>query len=124
MQKTTPELMDQWKDVFVKKNKDYGNSWEKTGKILEVIFDGKAPDLTDPVKLNVLALLVRILDKICRFCNIFFFKNSKGEINESLVETAGDAGVYFFMLAELTGRQIAPKSPQVLYEKYTRSNDT
>ena len=92
------ELLTQLSELYKKKNEDYGSSWTKTGEILEILFEGKEIKINSIKDYNVLALLIRILDKICRFTNIYFIsKNMK--INEKLVETASDTSVYWSMLA-------------------------
>ena len=47
------------------KNKEYGNAFRKVSEILSVLFpNGITPDKYDDV-----ALLIRVLDKICRIAN-------------------------------------------------------
>lgn len=105
----TEELMKRWTEVFVKKNHDYGSSWTKVGKILDILFDGKEVKLSSISDLNKLSLLIRILDKISRYVNLSF-SNKKAEVtDESLIDTACDAGTYFFMLGELTAAEKTPK---------------
>lgn len=99
------ELMDKWKKTFEKKNNDYGSSWEKTGKIIEILFDGKPINVFSAKQLNAFALLVRILDKICRFVSLYFLNNKQKVNDESLSDSLADMGTYGFMLAGLMKSQ-------------------
>lgn len=100
----TLELIQKWTKTYEEKNRDYGDSWKKTGQLIDIIV-GQNIQLDTVEKKNAAALMVRILDKLCRFGNLYF--NHKGEAvvrDESIRDTLCDAGIYMFMLAELVDR--------------------
>lgn len=98
------ELLKDLSELYKKKNADYGSSWEKTGKILNILFDGKEIKINSIKDYNVLSLLIRILDKVCRFTNLYFI-NKDMKVNEKLTETCADNSVYFAMLSCLIDKQ-------------------
>lgn len=103
----TLELIQKWTKTYEEKNRDYGDSWKKTGQLIDIIV-GQNIQLDTVEKKNAAALMVRILDKLCRFGNLYF--NHKGEAvvrDESIRDTLCDAGIYMFMLAELVGQNSA-----------------
>lgn len=100
MKKETQQIMKEWLDLYQKKNQDYGSSWEKTGKILSILL-GEKVNIESVKDFNCLALMIRITDKMSRISNIQFVQKDEKVKEEKLVETAADAGTYFFMMASL-----------------------
>ena len=91
--------MDEKKKLFLDKNHDYGDSYIKTGKLLnELVPEG--------IKLNTwkdhceYQILIRKMDKLIRYINVKY-KDSKTKVNECLSETLCDDALYCFMLAQL-----------------------
>ena len=107
---TVIELMEKWQAVYQQKEADYGQSWQKTGVILNTLFSDKEIKLKDPVDFNVLAIFVRVLDKISRASNLYFVADETQVKTETLTETLADAGVYMFMLAQLVSELKAGES--------------
>ena len=94
------EIFEQRKDVFMKKNQDYGCSYIKSGEIMNYILDGKQPILKTAEDHMAYQLIIRKLDKLLRFCNLRFTEH-KDQVGEKIVDTISDDGVYSFMLAEI-----------------------
>jgi hypothetical protein len=92
-------LFDQRKDLFIRKNKNYGNSWIISGQILANIFRTH-PVLKTAEDFTALSLIVRMLDKLVRYCNMRF-TDEIDRVGESRGETSGDLGVYAIMLEAL-----------------------
>jgi hypothetical protein len=86
--------------TFESKNKDYGNSYIKTGEIMALILDGKAPVVSTAEEHACYQLITRKLDKLIRYCNLKFMDKTNN-VGEKLVETMKDDGNYSLMLAEL-----------------------
>ena len=90
------QIFEERKELFTKKNENYGNSFRKTGQILKIIFE-------EPIKLETekdyvtFGLVVRKLDKLVRYCNLRF-TGEKDKVGESIKDTIGDDGVYSFIL--------------------------
>ncbi len=97
------ELMNRWQETYKAKEADYGASWLKTGTLLDTFFDGKQINIRNQTDINVLAVMVRVMDKLSRFTNLWFFSKSN-QVQEPLVDTLCDAGVYMFMLAQLVSQ--------------------
>jgi len=101
----TQEIFDQRKELFIKKNQNYGAAWAKIGRILEIITDGKMIKLNDYWDTTLFSLLIRMLDKIIRVVNLRFV-DDKDKVGESVSETLGDLGVYSFMAQSSVDHQL------------------
>ena len=98
------KIFDTRKNQFLEKNHDYGNSWKKTGEIINLIFGGQPILLNSTIKIIAFGVITRMLDKIVRFCNLMFVvKNDL--VKEPLADTIGDLGTYAFMLESLVGEK-------------------
>ena len=86
--------------LYTAKNKDYGNSYIVCGKILHQII-GSNPKLDSPTKWAEIALLVRMIDKLCRVANLRFVADSIRVRDESASQTLQDNSIYSQMWAEL-----------------------
>ena len=103
----TLELIEKWTKTYQEKNRDSGDSWKKTGQLIDIIV-GQNIQLDTVEKKNAAALMVRILDKLCRFGNLYFNHKSESVVrDESIRDTLCDAGIYMFMLAELVDHPFA-----------------
>ena len=94
------KIFDDRKKLFVDKNTDYGCSYVKAGKIMELILDGEMPTICTPEDHMAYQLIIRKLDKMIRFCNLRF-TFQEANVDEKLYDTMSDDGVYSFMLAEI-----------------------
>ena len=93
------KLFDLKKELFIKKNQNYGNSWIVAGQILAEIFK-YAPTLKTANDFTALSVVVRMLDKLVRYCNLRF-TDDKDNVGESISDTIGDLGTYAIMLCGL-----------------------
>lgn len=109
-------IFDMRKEVFVKKNKDYGDAYILAGKLFEMIFpDGiQLKTWNDHCAYQV---MTRKMDKIARFCNLRFTDKKKAEVAESIADTLGDDGIYSFMLEELEKSSHVTETKEVDSEK-------
>lgn len=94
------KVFDERKELFVAKNANYGNSWIKTGKILEIIFSENLAKLDNWEDHAAFGVLIRMLDKIVRYSHIRF-TGEKDKVGESLSDTIGDLGTYALMCAAM-----------------------
>ena len=94
------KIFDIRREVFIKKNKDYGSAYILAGKLFEMIFPNgiELKTWNDHCAYQV---MTRKMDKIARFCNLRFTNKKKAEVAESIADTLGDDGIYSFMLEEL-----------------------
>lgn len=91
---------DEGKELFVAKNQDYGDSWIKTGDILGLIFKDKPIRLNNREDYIAFGVIVRMLDKYLRYCNLRF-TDKQDTVGEKASETIGDLGNYAYMLKAL-----------------------
>jgi hypothetical protein len=90
-------MFDRNKVLAIKKNHDYGASVFSTPLL--------APDVS-----LISALLVRMSDKIQRFMTLL---TRKGLVNESLLDTMNDLGVYAFLWCIAKEREIKEEKPTI-----------
>lgn len=85
-------------ETFVTKNLDYGSSFLTAGQVDQAL-GGKHPEkpFDSAEEANLYKLFTRIQDKDQRFYQQAFC-NGQNHVEESVAETAGDAGVYWFMV--------------------------
>ena len=94
------DLFDSRKDVFDKKDSDYGEAWIKSGELFEKIFPSG-------ITLNTwrdhcaYQLITRKMDKLLRYINLRFVNSGKQKVRESISDTLGDDAVYSLMLSAL-----------------------
>lgn len=94
------ENIETRKKTFESKNADYGESYVKSGMILESIFP-------DGIQLKTwrdhcsYQIVIRKLDKILRYLNLRFVAKDQKVKSEKISDTLGDDAIYSFMLAEL-----------------------
>jgi hypothetical protein len=87
-------------DLFVKKNRDYGNSYIVAGQTLQLWFP-EGVVLDTQLKITFFQILVRMIDKILRTANLIL-KGVEPEVaEEKAYQTIADNGVYSFMMAEI-----------------------
>lgn len=99
------EMADIFEDrfaLFVQKNLDYDSSFLSAGKVEQALDSGGGPFDTER-EANLYKLFTRIQDKDQRFYSLAFTGN-EDRVGESAAETAGDAGVYWFMVQWLIER--------------------
>ena len=110
-------LFDEKKELFTNKNKDYGCSYLKAGKIIDLILEGKEVSLKTQEDHVSYQLLIRKLDKIIRYTTLKF-GGGNDSVGEKLSETMGDDGVYGLMLSEFeTNCSSDPARPD-LWDSY------
>lgn len=83
-------------ELFVNKNLDYDSSFLSAGKVEQALDNGDGP-FNSAREANLYKLFTRIQDKDQRFYSLAFTGN-EDRVGESAAETAGDAGVYWFMV--------------------------
>lgn len=83
-------------ETFVQKNLDYGSSFLTAGEMDDIMDTGDGP-FDSAEEANLYKLFTRIQDKDQRFYNLVFCQNPD-QVGEAPAETAGDAGVYWFMI--------------------------
>jgi len=83
-------------ETFVEKNLDYDSSFLSAGKVDQVLDSGDGP-FDSEFQANLYKVFTRIQDKDQRFYSLAFCNNDD-RVGESAAETAGDAGVYWFMV--------------------------
>lgn len=96
------KAMTESMELFRKKNKDYGDSMHKFGKIMEILFPNFSlfSGTNNVKKYNIIGIFVQIIGKITRLSNLLT-KNEK-EINfESIKDTLIDISNYSLMLYSL-----------------------
>lgn len=81
-------------ETFVSKNLDYDSSFLTAGQVDAVYGGGPFEDAQHA---NLYKLFTRIQDKDQRFYSLVF-GNGENLVGEKPAETAGDAGVYWFMV--------------------------
>jgi len=82
--------------LFINKNLDYDSSFLSAGKVEQALDSGGGP-FDSAHESNLYKLFTRIQDKDQRFYSLAFTGN-EDRVGESAAETAGDAGVYWFMV--------------------------
>lgn len=100
------EMADIFEDrfaLFVQKNLDYDSSFLSAGKVEQALDSGGGP-FDSEREANLYKLFTRIQDKDQRFYSLAFTGN-EDRVGESAAETAGDAGVYWFMVQWLIERE-------------------
>lgn len=88
------ELFEERFETFVSKNLDYDSSFLTAGEV-DAIYGGGPFD--NATHANLYKLFTRIQDKDQRFYSLVF-GDGENLVNEKPAETAGDAGVYWFMV--------------------------
>jgi hypothetical protein len=83
--------------TFISKNLDYGSSFLTAGQVDEIFGGGAEAPFDSADEANLYKLFTRIQDKDQRFYQQVFC-NGDNLVNEDAAETAGDAGVYWFMV--------------------------
>ena len=107
-QELIKEAMARVTDLLLRKNRDYGSSFRKPG-IVSGTLDAKSK------------LLVRIDDKLERFCNLMA-KGSEGEVSdESVIDTATDLIGYFVLLLILLDEERGGGKPMSVIEAEGRT---
>lgn len=105
--RTAVEIMTDSKDLYERKNADYGDSWKLTGKTMAMWLEHQGVDeLQIPVNeytMNSLGLFTRRLDKMIREFNGWFCLNQGDElqVDESIAETHEDDVPYAAMHTQL-----------------------
>jgi len=105
--RTAVEIMNDSKDLYERKNADYGDSWKLTGKTMAMWFEHQGVDeLQIPVNeytMNSLGLFTRRLDKMVRAFNGWFCMDEGDElqVDESITETQKDQVPYAAMHTQL-----------------------
>jgi len=87
-------------ETFVEKNLDYDSSFLTAGQVDAIYGGGPFEDATHA---NLYKLFTRIQDKDQRFYSLVF-GSGENLVGEKPAETAGDAGVYWFMVEWLLRR--------------------
>ena len=83
-------------ELFIEKNLDYDSSFLSAGKVEQALDNGDGP-FDSERQSNLYKLFTRIQDKDQRFYSLAFTDN-EDRVGETAAETAGDAGVYWFMV--------------------------
>lgn len=83
-------------ELFIEKNLDYDSSFVSAGKVEQSLDNGDGP-FDSEEESNLYKLFTRIQDKDQRFYSLAFTDN-EDRVGETAAETAGDAGVYWFMV--------------------------
>ena len=96
MYREMADLFESRFETFVSKNLDYGSSFLTAGQMDEILDTGGGP-FDSAQEANLYKLFTRIQDKDQRFYNLVF-SSGTDHVNETAAETAGDAGVYWFMV--------------------------
>lgn len=100
--KEISELFDQRKQLFLSKNANYGNSYQKTGVVLNMMA-GHEIRLATTKEHILYGLLTRMADKMMRLVQLLFC-GEIDKVGESAIDTAGDLGTYSFILTDEIGR--------------------
>lgn len=105
--RTATEILADSKDLYERKNEDYGDSWQLVGKTLAMWLEHQGIEkLTLPVNeytLNSMGLFFRRLDKMSREFNGWFCMQEGDDyrVNESIAETHQDDVPYSAMHTQL-----------------------
>lgn len=98
------EIMEDSRDLYERKNNDYGDSWKLTGKTLALWCEHNGLDeLRIPVNeytMISLGLFTRRLDKMIRHFNAEFLTDDL-QVDESVVETTEDQVPYAAMHTQI-----------------------
>lgn len=94
MYRDMAQIFEQRFETFVTKNLDYGSSFLTAGLVDEIYGSGPFETAEEA---NLYKLFTRIQDKDQRFYNLVF-GDGENLVQEKAAETAGDAGVYWFMV--------------------------
>lgn len=85
-------------ETFIRKNKDYGNSFSNGPKIESILKHGEVREEEIP-KLMAKQIFVRgFLDKLSRFYNLYIEDNN-ATVDESVMDTLRDLANYSLMLS-------------------------
>lgn len=101
------EIMEDSRNVYERKNADYGDSWKLTGKTLALWAEHNDMDeIRVPVEEGALisfGLFTRRLDKMIREFNGWFMMDEDEEfqVDESITETHGDDVPYSAMHTQI-----------------------
>jgi|GEM_PF-556283 len=109
-QELIKKTMDDVAALLLRKNRDYGSSFRKPG-ILSGALDSKTK------------LLVRIDDKLERFCNLLEKKTDVAVADESVIDTATDLIGYFVLLKILLDEDMSKRKPMSVVEAEEREVD-
>jgi hypothetical protein len=90
------DIFEERFETFVQKNLDYDSSFLSAGKVDTILDSGDGP-FDSAFEANLYKVFTRIQDKDQRFYSLAFNGNND-RVGESAAETAGDAGVYWFMV--------------------------
>jgi len=81
------------------KNADYGDSWQKTGELKEVLAGGELPHIETANEAVMDGLYTRMLDKLSRGYTLAFLNDGREVDDEALADTFRDLAGYAAMAA-------------------------
>lgn len=105
--RTALEIMGDSRDLYERKNADYGDSWRLAGKTMALWFQHQGLEEvripTNEYHMTAFQLFTRRLDKMIRTFNGWFMLDEGEEfrVNESIVETHEDQVPYAAMHTQL-----------------------
>jgi hypothetical protein len=95
------ELYEQNIETFIRKNEDYGNSFEDSAKVESVIRYGEVRE-DEIAQIAARQIFVRgLMDKISRFYTLMFLNDDTRVNDEDITDTLLDLANYAIMLTSI-----------------------
>lgn len=118
--RTATEIMGDSRDLYERKNADYGDSWTLAGKTMAMWFQHQGMDEvripTNEFHMTSFQLFTRRLDKMIRTFNGWFIMDEGDEyqVDESIVETHQDEVPYAAMHTQLAEQYAYADADEIL----------
>jgi hypothetical protein len=118
--RTATEILGDSRDLYERKNADYGDSWTLAGKTMAMWFQHQGMDEvripTNEFHMTSFQLFTRRLDKMIRTFNGWFIMDEGDEfqVDESIVETHQDEVPYAAMHTQLAEQYAYADAEEIL----------
>jgi hypothetical protein len=118
--RTATEILGDSRDLYERKNADYGDSWTLAGKTMAMWFQHQGMDEvripTNEFHMTSFQLFTRRLDKMIRTFNGWFMldEDEEFQVDESIVETHTDEVPYAAMHTQLAEQYAYADTDEIL----------
>jgi len=118
--RTATEILGDSRDLYERKNADYGDSWKLAGKTMAMWFQHQGMDEvripTNEFHMTSFQLFTRRLDKMIRAFNGWFCleKGEEFQVDEDIVETQQDQVPYAAMHTQLAEQYAYADAEEIL----------
>jgi glutamine cyclotransferase len=100
-QQRVVDMYEQNIETFIRKNEDYGGSFENTAKVESILKHGEVREDSMPEIVSRQIFVRGFMDKVSRFYQLAFEQDDAFVNDESVIDTLLDLGNYAIMLASL-----------------------